>query len=62
MKVIQFLIALVFFLGGMLLMGYSFELADGQAFMFFGGIVAIAIALFIPFHIIGTSERRDLGR
>ncbi|MES2170528.1 MAG: hypothetical protein V4479_07370 [Actinomycetota bacterium] len=56
MKVIVFIIALAFFVGGMLLMGYAFELTEGMAIMFFGGIVAVAISLAIPFHLLGKQS------
>jgi hypothetical protein len=56
-KVVVFVIAMIFFVGGMLLMGYAFTLTQGMAFMFFGGIISIAIALAIPFNILGQSRR-----
>jgi hypothetical protein len=55
-KVAVFVIAMIFFVGGMLLMGYAFTLTSGMAFMFFGGIVAVAISLAIPFHVVGQSR------
>ncbi len=56
MKVIVFIIALAFFVGGMLLMGYAFTLTAGMAIMFFGGIIAVAISLAIPFHLLGEQS------
>jgi len=55
-KVFSFVIALAFFVGGMLLMGYAFNLTQGMAFMFFGGIVAVSISLAIPFHFLGKQS------
>ncbi len=55
-KVIIFVIALAFFVGGMLLMGFAFQLTEGMAIMFFGGIVAIALSLAIPFHFLGKQS------
>jgi hypothetical protein len=57
-KVIIFVIAMVFFVGGILLMGYAFSLTQGMAFMFFGGIISIVISLAIPFHVLGQSTKR----
>jgi hypothetical protein len=55
-KVIVFIIALAFFVGGMLLMGYAFTLTGGMAIMFFGGIIAVAISLAIPFQLLGKQS------
>ena len=52
MRIIAFVIALAFFLGGLMLMGYAFG-AGGAAFlMFFGGILAVAVSIVIPVHIL----------
>ena len=56
MKIVAFVIAMVLFLGGMALMGYAFQLQQGMAFMFFGGIVAVALSLAIPFHFLGEQS------
>ncbi len=56
MKVVVFVIAMVLFLGGIVLMGYAFQLKEGMAIMFFGGIVAVALALAIPFHLLGKQS------
>jgi hypothetical protein len=55
-KIVAFLIALVLFLGGLTLMGYAFQLKDGQGFMFFGGIVAVALSLAVPFQFLGKQS------
>jgi hypothetical protein len=55
-KVIVFIIALAFFIGGMLLMGYAFTLTAGMAIMFFGGIIAVSLSLAIPFHLLGKQS------
>jgi hypothetical protein len=59
MKIIAFVIAMVFFLGGMTLLGYAFEPNDGAArfIMFFGGILAITVALMVPMSILKRIER-----
>lgn len=56
MKVPIFVIAMVFFVGGILLMGYAFELTEGMAIMFFGGILSISLAIAIPFHLLGEQS------
>ncbi len=55
-KIIVFVIAMAFFIGGMLLMGYAFHLTEGMAVMFFGGIIAVSISLAIPFHFLGKQS------
>ena len=56
MKIVAFVIAMILFLGGLTLMGYAFHLKDGQAFMFFGGIIAVALALAVPFQFLGKQS------
>jgi hypothetical protein len=57
MKVIVFLVALAFFVGSFLLFGYAFSVPEAWAGpVFFSGILAVAISLAIPFHLL---ERTD---
>ena len=56
MKIVAFVIAMILFLGGLTLMGYAFQLKSGEAIMFFGGIVAVALALAIPFQFLGKQS------
>lgn len=58
MKIIAFVIAMVFFIGGMTLLGYAFEPNDSAArfIMFFGGILSITIALAVPMSILKRIE------
>ena len=57
MKVIVFLVALAFFVGSFLLFGYAFSVSEAWAGVtFFAGILAVCIALAIPFHLL---ERTD---
>lgn len=56
MKIVAFVIAMVFFVGGILLMGYSFESESGL--MFFAGILGVGISLFLPFHILKALDRQ----
>jgi len=45
------------FVGGILLMGYAIDLAQGMAITFFAGIVSISLAIAIPFHLLGKQSR-----
>lgn len=53
MKVFAFLVSIVVFLGGLALFGYAFDMAEYWNIAFFaGGILAVAVALVIPFHVL----------
>jgi len=53
MKVFAFLVALAFFVGSFLLFGYAFAAGPGwDTALFAGGLVAVAISLMIPFHLL----------
>ncbi|WP_394770446.1 hypothetical protein [Lacisediminihabitans sp.] len=52
MKIVAFVIALALFVGGILLFGYAFEPGVEHGVVFFGGIVAVALSLAIPFHLL----------
>lgn len=56
MKFVAYVIALILFIGGMLLMGFAFQLTQGMAIMFFAGIVAVGLALAVPFHFLGKQS------
>jgi uncharacterized membrane protein len=58
MKLFAFLVALVFFVGSFLLFGYAFSFGDSVTalLLFFAGVIAVAISLAIPFHVL---ERLD---
>jgi hypothetical protein len=49
-KIVAFVIALALFVVGLLLFGYAFEPNSAHGIMFFGGVIAIAVSLAIPFH------------
>ena len=59
MNIIGFFVALVLFVGGIAIMGYSFEPLpfvlpfgiEANTVMFSAGIISCSIALAIPFHI-----------
>lgn len=57
MKVIAFLVSLALFLGGFALFGYAFVFPEGwNLWGFFGGILAVALSLAIPFHLMGRTD------
>ncbi len=55
MKIVAFVISMVLFLGGFLLLGYAFVPDSG--WMFFAGILAFALAIFVPVHILKRLDR-----
>lgn len=57
MKIVAYVVSLVLFLGSFALFGYATEVDSGLHFVFFGGgILAVSLALAIPFHLL---ERLD---
>jgi len=57
MKVFVFLVAFAFFLGALLLFGYAFSVPVAFApWLFFSGIIAVVIALAIPFHLLSRTD------
>jgi hypothetical protein len=57
MKVFVFLVAFVVFVGGLLLFGYAFSVPEAwAALLFFSGIIAVAISLAIPFHLLSRTD------
>lgn len=58
MNIVGFVVAFIFFVAGLLLMGYAFgpDIAE-PGFMFIGGILAISVAIAIPAHVMKRIER-----
>ncbi len=52
MNVFAFVIAIALFLGGLLLMGYSFYATGFQGAMFVAGIFAVAASIAVPVHVL----------
>ena len=53
MNVIAFVVAIVLFVGGLLVMGYSFSAAEGlHALVFFSGILAVCASIALPVHVL----------
>jgi hypothetical protein len=55
-KIFVFVIAMAFFVGGIILMGYAIDLKEGMALMFFGGILSVSVSLAIPFNLLGEQS------
>jgi uncharacterized membrane-anchored protein YitT (DUF2179 family) len=58
MNVFYFILAFVFFVLGIFLFAFAFNVPSWEAVLFLGGIASISISLAIPFHIIGHGEQR----
>jgi hypothetical protein len=57
MKVFVFLVAFAFFVGALLLFGYAFAVPEAwAALVFFSGILAVCVALAIPFHLLSRTD------
>lgn len=60
MNIIGFLVGIVLFVGGIVIMGYSFQPIewlplpfglDARSGLFFAGIIASSIGLAVPIHV-----------
>jgi di/tricarboxylate transporter len=58
MNIVAFIISALLFIGGVFLMGEAFAVQGWEMLVFFGGILAVAAAFFIPVQVIGAMERR----
>jgi len=52
MKIVSFVVCFAIFIGGLLLMGYAFEVEGWELEMFLGGILAVAVSVAIPVHLL----------
>lgn len=53
MKIFAFLVCLGLFVGSFVLFGYAFAAGAGwDMVLFFGGLLAVAASLMIPFHLL----------
>ena len=52
MKIIAFVISLVIFVGGLYVMGSSFYVPGFEGLVFFAGILACAVGIAIPVHVL----------
>jgi uncharacterized membrane protein HdeD (DUF308 family) len=55
-KIFVYVIAMAFFVGGIILMGYAIGMKEGMALMFFGGILSVSVSLAIPFNLLGEQS------
>jgi len=53
-----FIVSIVLFVVGIVVLGIAFSLPAAQAFVFLGGLLLVIIALAIPMHL-GSATRRD---
>lgn len=56
MNVVATVIAMALFVFGMWVMSIAPEVAGFQAATFFSGIIAVSLALAIPFHVLGRAD------
>jgi len=57
MQIVVWFFSFVIFVVGLLMMGYSFEVAGFELILFLGGILVISLAVAIPAHILKWVER-----
>jgi len=57
MNGIAFTASILLFVGGILLFGFAFQAIGYEGIVFFLGIVAIVIAILIPFHVLQRTDR-----
>ena len=56
MNGIAYAISLILFVGGILLFGIAFNAVGFEMIVFALGIIAIAVAIAIPFHILKRTD------
>jgi len=56
MKIFLFIVCFAIFLFGLWLMSIAEDVIGWQAPVFFGGIIAVAIAIAIPVHVIPKAD------
>ncbi len=52
MKVVVFVVSIVIFLGSLYLFGLAFSVTGWEVPIFVAGLVGVALAYIIPFHIL----------
>jgi di/tricarboxylate transporter len=58
MNIVAFIVSALLFVVGVYLMGAAFTVSGWEMLVFFGGILAVAAAFFIPVQVIGALDRR----
>lgn len=56
MSAFPYIITMAIFLFGLWLMGIAQEVPGLQALVFFGGILAVAVAMAVPIQLLGHRE------
>lgn len=59
MHVINTVIAMVLFIGGLVLMGYSFEVAGLETVLFVGGLAVLCFSVFLAVYVGRREHRRS---
>ncbi|MET0805655.1 MAG: hypothetical protein ABWX66_01085 [Lacisediminihabitans sp.] len=57
MKYFAYVISMVLFVGGIFLFGYAFSVPSIEAILFFLGIIAVSLSLYLPFHVHKLGDR-----
>jgi hypothetical protein len=57
MHIVVWLFSFLVFVAGLVMMGYSFEVAGYELILFLGGILVISVAVAIPAHVLKWIER-----
>jgi hypothetical protein len=57
MNIVAFVISFAVFVGGIALMGYAPEIEGFELVSFLAGILAIALAVAIPVHVLKRADR-----
>jgi hypothetical protein len=52
-RVIAAVFSILLLLVSMYLFGVAFQVASGQAWVFFAGIILMAVSFFLPIHVFG---------
>lgn len=52
MNVVAFIVSLALFVGGLFIMGESFNVIGAQGVVFFVGILVTLAGVFVPIHIL----------
>jgi len=56
MNGIAYAISLILFVGGIVLFGVAFNAIGFEAIVFVAGIIAISVAIAIPFHLLKRTD------
>jgi hypothetical protein len=57
MKIFVFLITLVMFIGGIVVMAYSFTPEGFDGYLFVASLLLVSLAYFIPVHVLKWVDR-----